>query len=181
MTIRPQRQMSAFLQALDESDLADLGFSRPRFTWCNGRSEGHHMRERLDRAVANGSWSSLFNVVQVTILTPNILDHHPFLVAFPNTKDIQWTKSRRFRYEASWTKHCDLQEVVKKVWKAKQSVSDPWKVYNNLTRCRRTLKQWVRKKVHPVEEQIQNKEEELLALQLQDHPDLPKLEAPIYC
>jgi hypothetical protein len=55
--------MFAFQQALDESGLADLGFSRPRFTWCNGRSGGHHTRERLDRAVANGSWSSLFDVV----------------------------------------------------------------------------------------------------------------------
>jgi hypothetical protein len=115
----------------------------------------------------------------VTILTPNILDHHPFLVAFSNTKDIQWTKSHRFRYEASWTKHCDHQEVVKKVWKTKQSASDPWKVYNNLTGCRQMLKEWERNKVHPVEEQIHNKEEELRALQLQDHPNLPKLEAPI--
>jgi hypothetical protein len=41
------------------------------------------------------------------------------------------------------------------------------------------LKEWERNKVHPVEEQIHNKEEELRALQLQDHPNLPKLEAPI--
>jgi hypothetical protein len=66
------------------------------------------------------------------------------------------------------------------MWKAKPSVRDSWKkVFNNLTGCRRSLKQWVRKQARPIEEQIQKKEEELRSLQLADLPDLPTLEAPI--
>jgi len=172
--------MSTFKQALDECGLYDLGFIGPRYTWCNGRSGENHTRERLDRAMATRRWCTLFDGVQVTVLTRYVSDHHPLLVEFSNSKDLQWTKNQRFRYEASWTKSREHREVVKKMWKAKPSVRDPWKkVFNNLTGCRRSLKQWVRKQAHPIDEQIQKKEEELRSLQLIDLPDLPTLEAPI--
>jgi hypothetical protein len=130
--------------------------------------------------MATRRWCTLFDGVQVTVLTRYASDHHPLLVDVSNSKDIQWTKNRRFRYEASWTKSREHREVVKKMWKAKPSVRDSWKkVFNNLTGCRCSLKQWVRKQAHPIEEEIQKKEEELRSLQLADLPDLPTLEAPI--
>jgi hypothetical protein len=50
---KPQAQMDKFRDALDYSNLQDLGFEGDMFTWRNNnwRAEGY-IRERLDRAVA---------------------------------------------------------------------------------------------------------------------------------
>jgi len=114
-TIRPPNQMQAFKQALEDSHLADLGFSSPKFTWCNGRSGSTYNRERLDRAVANVSCTLMFDVVGVSVLAWSILDHHPIVVDFSNNRDISWNKSRFFKYEASWTKQKEYKEIIKQV------------------------------------------------------------------
>jgi hypothetical protein len=87
-TIQPQCQMQAFHQALEDSGLTDLGFTEPKFTWCNGRSGEDFTRERLDRAVANMGWNELFDVVEVSVLAQSQSEHHPIIVDFSSTKDI---------------------------------------------------------------------------------------------
>jgi len=96
--------MHIFKLALEDSHLADLGFSGPKFTWCTGRSGSAYTQERLDRAVANVSWTLMFDVVDVNVLARSSLNHHPILVNFSHTRDVRWNKSRFFKYEASWTK-----------------------------------------------------------------------------
>jgi hypothetical protein len=59
---RPLSQMGDFQKALEDCGLQDLGFSGPRFTWCNERSGEEFSCECLDRAVANHSWTRLYNV-----------------------------------------------------------------------------------------------------------------------
>jgi hypothetical protein len=76
--------------------------------------------------MANNSWISLFDVVEGQVLPRNISDHNPLLVSFSNSMDIQWTKSRMFRYEACWAKQKDPQNIIKQVWRAKQKSSSPW-------------------------------------------------------
>ncbi|KAF5468556.1 hypothetical protein F2P56_012699 [Juglans regia] len=53
---RPERQMRAFRQLLDDCSLVDLGFEGPKFTWCNGRDAQHIISERIDRYLANQRW-----------------------------------------------------------------------------------------------------------------------------
>jgi hypothetical protein len=52
---RPAGYMEAFRGVLTDCNLQDLGFTGDPFTWKRGR-----MRERLDRALVNHSWSVLF-------------------------------------------------------------------------------------------------------------------------
>jgi len=164
--------MQEFKQALADVNLYDLGFFRPKFTWCNGRSGDDFTMERRDRAVANGGWTNLFDVVEVQVLARCISDHNPLLVSFSNTRDIQWNKSRLFKYEASWSKMKDPQAVIKKVWRVKQKSNEPWRILKDkLSGCRKSLKIWVRKQVNAVKEQINQKEEELQSLQLQGNRD----------
>lgn len=40
------------------TELMDLGFNDPKFTWCGTRN-GHLVEERLDRAIANGKWEDI--------------------------------------------------------------------------------------------------------------------------
>lgn len=165
-TPRPPSQMLAFRKALEDSQLMDLGFRGPKYTWCNGRSGGEYTKERLDRALAIHGWSDFFNVVEVQVLARNISDHSPLLVSFAKIEDIQWRKCRKFCFEASWTWHKEQEEIVQNAWKATHHGYNPWTSFHKkLDVCRKSLKQWVRKIRSPVDMQIQQKMQELHAVQ----------------
>lgn len=163
-------QMQAFKNALEDSHLSDLGYRGPRFTWCNGRYGEDFTRERLDRAVANGEWTNLFDVVEVHVLRRSKSDHHPLLVSFSNSRDVKWNKCRMFRYEACWGKHKESHQLIKQVWRAKQPSINPWNnLQGKLSVCKKSLKEWVRKNSDAVEDQIKRKEQELKLIQLHDN------------
>lgn len=71
--------MVAFQGALEDCGLHDLGFTGPKFTWNNGRFRDHYTQERLDWAVENEKWSSLWTAVHVEVLACCSSDHHPLL------------------------------------------------------------------------------------------------------
>ena len=49
--------MDRFREALEECSLDDLGFAGDPFTWRNNsHTDAQYIRERLDRAVADGAW-----------------------------------------------------------------------------------------------------------------------------
>jgi hypothetical protein len=53
--LRSQACMVRFKEALEECELADLGFTGDPFTWRNNRhTSSSYIWERLDRAVASG-------------------------------------------------------------------------------------------------------------------------------
>jgi hypothetical protein len=105
--------MRAFQSALDDCNLADLGFSGPKYTWCNGRYGEDFSREWLDRAVANAEWIQHFSTVKVEVLARVVSDHHPLLVHFSKSPIVKWKKYNTFRYEASWSKRPDFSNVFK--------------------------------------------------------------------
>lgn len=55
-----ERQMEKFRKALEDCDLADMGFSRQKFTWDRGNFVDTNIRERLDKGVTNREWLNLF-------------------------------------------------------------------------------------------------------------------------
>jgi hypothetical protein len=127
-SIRPRSQMQAFQNTLGDCNLADLGFRGPKFTWWNGRHGANFTRERLDRAVANPAWTRMFDAAEVEVLDNSVSDHHPLLVSVSHSDAIKWKKYHFFRYEASWTRKQEHGEIIKKAWRVKQRVSDPWKM-----------------------------------------------------
>lgn len=83
-----EKSSSSVRPPMKDSHLADLGFSTPKFTWCNGRNGSAYTRERLDRVVANVSWTLMFDVVEVNVMARSSSDHHPILVNFSYTRDV---------------------------------------------------------------------------------------------
>jgi hypothetical protein len=79
--VRREAQMVKF-RDLEECQLGDLGFVGPFFTWSNRRMDDTFTRERLDRAVANMKWCSIFPIVSVLILVARTSDHNPIVVKF---------------------------------------------------------------------------------------------------
>ena len=57
--LRPSKQMQDFQDAV-ECGFVDLGFVGNKFTWCKQTVDGVTVWERLDRALANDKWISLY-------------------------------------------------------------------------------------------------------------------------
>ena len=57
---RPESQMKEFHDTLDECSFVDLGYEGPKFMWFKHLSGGITVWERLDKAVANPEWLTLF-------------------------------------------------------------------------------------------------------------------------
>ena len=73
--------MDQFKNVLKVCELDDLGFVGDVFTWRNKQMKGStHIRERLDRAIANAEWRMKFPLVYVKNGDPFHSDHRPVVV-----------------------------------------------------------------------------------------------------
>jgi endonuclease/exonuclease/phosphatase family metal-dependent hydrolase len=114
--VRREAQMVRFREALEECQLGDLGFVGPFFTWSNRRMDDTYTRERLDRAVANPEWCSIFPIVSVLILAARTSDHNPMVVKFQECTPERCSVRRGFKFEACWMKDRESFEVIKEAW-----------------------------------------------------------------
>lgn len=57
---RPIRQIKQSCDNIESNGLVDLGWKVQQFTWSNGHSNDSFTKERLNRALANKDWLSLF-------------------------------------------------------------------------------------------------------------------------
>ncbi|XP_059451003.1 uncharacterized protein LOC132181787 [Corylus avellana] len=98
---RSRSLMADFQSTLVDCELVDMGFRGPKYTWNNGREGKDFIQERLDRAVVNDRWSSLFPQAEIVVEGSSCSDHLPLFVVFHE----QWRRrrtERRFIHEASW-------------------------------------------------------------------------------
>jgi exonuclease III len=116
---RAESCMEKFRQALEDCELHNLGFVGDAFTWRNHHHcAASYMRERLDRAVANGAWRSLFPLVQVINREPRHSDHRPIIVDVGEREDGRSYKPMEIlhKFEACWLEEDEcmtrVQEVV---------------------------------------------------------------------
>jgi exonuclease III len=123
-TIRSQACLDRFKEALEFCELEDLGFSGDVFTWRNKQyREENYIHERLDRAVANGTWRERFPLVHVKNGDHFHSDHRPIVVSLQGHQrsGIPRRGGRAFHFEASWLKEDNCEEVVKSAWLAGSS------------------------------------------------------------
>jgi hypothetical protein len=73
--------MEDFQASVEACLLHGLRFSGPKFTWSNKRGGVHFVKERLDRALANSTWTNLYPLMQIEVLAACCLDHAPLLIS----------------------------------------------------------------------------------------------------
>lgn len=102
--------MEGFHQALSDSDLHDLSYNASRFTWENRCDPRAFVQERLDRAVFNPLWRSIFTAAKVYILENPASDCLPLFLSL----GVQLYKyvQKRFSFENSWALESDCKKVV---------------------------------------------------------------------
>lgn len=102
------------LDALNELILCDLGSNGPAFTWTNKRKGLAHIKERLDRIVANNEWIMLFPEATINVLTVRGSDDsHILLSTNPRSSKLV----RPFRFCKMWFREEECELLIKSKWK----------------------------------------------------------------
>ena len=129
-----------FRETLDECGFTDLGFSGQKFTWCKRLAGGFMVWERLDRAVANQEWISMFPGYSVTHLDTVFSNHKPLSI---HMEGFQIQNQRPWRFEQVWLNDEACRSTVEATWESLFFSSNPMSVVEaNVKNCQRHLKKW---------------------------------------
>jgi hypothetical protein len=113
---RSESQMSQFRDCLDDCGLTDLGFTGPKFTWNNRQDEEHHVKVRLDRAVANSAFTDLFPDVWVENVITTASDHLAISISLSLIIPEQ-TLDDLFSRAFALRQHGSERRITKKRWR----------------------------------------------------------------
>lgn len=109
---RSEDSFSDFRTFLSEGDLYDLQHSGECLSW-KGTRWTHEVKCRLDRALANSSWSELYPSGRCEYLRFEISDHRPLVTYF---EPLRKKKRGIFRYDRRLNKNPEVAKLVKDVW-----------------------------------------------------------------
>ena len=158
---RREGQMELFRSTLEKCDLSDLGYSGAKFTWTNCQADGNFTKVRLDRAVANTQWCSMFQEASVQVLAGRSSDHKPILLLLDANLQGHGKNRRGFKFEMSWTLEEDYQQVIEATWNAAPKDD----AISKLSECRTSLQKWSKGKLGDTMAQIKRKTQDLKMLQ----------------
>ncbi|XP_050290016.1 uncharacterized protein LOC126728194 [Quercus robur] len=138
---RPKRQMENFVDAINYCGFREVDFIGPKYTWWYHRADGMHIRERLDRALANKELMDLFPAAKLYHLSSSASDHSPLsLHLVPKRKKKKIRKS--FRFESMWLKDSRCEEIVKAAWEMGEHSGAEGVLKSCLEHCRHDLEAW---------------------------------------
>lgn len=120
-----------------ETDFTDLGFKENKYTWRNNRYGNQHIRQRLDRAIANEKWR--FPNAGVIHLPTSDSDHNPILVKMWQTAE---RKPIPFRFEFGWTRDSSCKNVIKEAWNESVKGSSQYRFTKKIKKTKTALKLW---------------------------------------
>jgi len=144
--------MTNFQDALDHCQLSDMGFSGPRFTWSNRKTDYMFTKESLDRAVANNQFALRFPQLTVEVLAARSSDHAPLYVVLHQVSSSQRRTKSLFRYESWWQRQEGFTNAVRQVWIEKSSNRTPWGLLKGkIHRSTKVCQQWRKVHVDPID------------------------------
>jgi hypothetical protein len=168
--LRSEAQMELFRRCLDDCGLIDLGYSGPSFTWTNRQANDTLVRVRLDRAVANEAFSSLFDDVNVENIITTTTDHFAILIRLQsfgqNSRQIPVQSG--FRFEAAWLRAPDYREMLENAWRSScDGAATLQSTWDSLHAVASSLQKWNREVFGSVWKEISKLEYKLKKIRLQ--------------
>lgn len=112
--VRSQHQMDGFRNIVNFCGFSDLGYCGIDFTWCNMQDGEDRIQLRLDRALATQEWIVKFSGMRVFHLVDSTSDHCALLLN--SSPPHRLPHSRRFHFEAIWTKNRECKEIIDSSW-----------------------------------------------------------------
>ena len=162
VNLRRELQMTQFKEVLEKCSLCDLGFMGSKYTWNNGHEDNCSIKERLDRAVANLGWCSLFKKVEVKILATRMLDHKPLLLSFSDDEGGLVRSNRGSKFEARWLHDDESKAIITTAWGSDTRGGASMQIaQQKLAACKTALASWSWRKYRNVEKEIKAKTKRL--------------------
>lgn len=127
-----------FLNCMDNCGVTDIGFSGPKFTWCNNRRPSQRIWKRLDRVFINDKWANFFQNTTINHLARTGSDHRPLLMKCFNTNQ---NFIKYFRFLNIWTKQDGFLNIVKETWDTQITGNNMWRLQSKLKLLSRKLSQ----------------------------------------
>lgn len=109
----PQWLIDGFNDTVMVTGLKDVDMCGHKYTWEWGRNTEVWLEERLDRAMANSLWFSLFPLAKLYNMDVSPSDHNPILME-PKTKVI--ATRTIFKFENAWLTEPLCQQIVQDSW-----------------------------------------------------------------
>ncbi|XP_019097316.1 PREDICTED: uncharacterized protein LOC109131143 [Camelina sativa] len=135
---RPEGSFVDFRSFLAECDLYDLRHTGNFLSW-RGNRHSHLVFCRLDRALSNSSWATMFPNGRVEYLRFEGSDHRPILIHFALTRQ---KRRGMFRYDRRLKDNEEVKQLVASTWLTRDNTS----VQTRIANCRRALVKWNKEK-----------------------------------
>ncbi|XP_060961066.1 uncharacterized protein LOC133031553 [Cannabis sativa] len=125
--------IEGFQEAIRLCGLRDMEMHGHPLTWEKSRDSPSCIEARLDRALVNNDWLSIFPMAKLTNLEISPSDHSPlFLELTVPTHDY------RFKFENWWTTHQGYEEIIQSCWDRMEGHN----IEEKIEECGRELLQW---------------------------------------
>ncbi|WOK96905.1 hypothetical protein Cni_G05613 [Canna indica] len=109
------KSVSAYRDMCISAGLLDVNYKGSNFTWCNNRKENARVWARLDRALINWKWVSLFSENSITHLSKVASDHKPILFTASNIK-MDKKQKKNFIFEHYWPENKEIGNIIHSSW-----------------------------------------------------------------
>lgn len=141
-----------FRDFISQCDLFDIEGTGNKYTWATRRNNSF-MAARLDRALANQGFLSLWDDVELLILPLHCSDHNPLHL---RTSLNVPASPRPFRFQDMWTMHESFFDTVKQSWYIPILACTPTvRLITKLKRLRHILKVWNAESFRNIHTEIQ--------------------------
>ncbi|KAG7594365.1 Zinc knuckle CX2CX4HX4C [Arabidopsis thaliana x Arabidopsis arenosa] len=133
---RSENSFLPFRTMIHNCGLIDFPFKGNSFSWVGRRRNGL-IKCRLDRALGNEDWHTIFSHTNVEYLRLWGSDHRPILANILSKKK---KLSRRFQFDKRWLGKEGLEEAIQSGWGAPST--DESDLVKKIQSCRRAISNW---------------------------------------
>ncbi|XP_075480655.1 uncharacterized protein LOC142521325 [Primulina tabacum] len=144
----PTWLINGFREVVATCGLTDLPLKGYPFTWARSKGTINAVEERIERALVNNGWTTIFPHGTLSNCTAPISDHSPILLTTENK--ILSGKRRGFRFKNKWLHEPGLSEVVRESWVNSSST----RLTDKLQYTADNLQRWGRKVSREFQEKI---------------------------
>ena len=134
---RSEASFADFMVFLSEGDLYDLQHSGESLSW-KGKRGTHEVKCRLDRALANSSWSELYPSERCEYLHFDSSNHRLVVTYF---EPLRKKRKGIFRYDRRLSKNVEVEKIVEDTWHHNTQL----KVKQKIDSCRAAIISWFKK------------------------------------
>ncbi|XP_020677401.1 uncharacterized protein LOC110095999 [Dendrobium catenatum] len=137
----------------------------PKFTWCNNKSGGARILEKLDRCLINSTALNSIHLAMVKHLSCIASDHCPVLLEIfkPEMANI-----KEIRYEEVWATYHGAEAIVQNSWRKYVGIDPSFSLNVKFKRTLRTLFFWSNAKFKDLMALRDRLKEEIQVIQIEE-------------